>query len=123
MGKNKRNEPTIARPEANLTLLKRRANDATSRMRPAKMVPIAMKPTVFKSADGRLSKPSGVNRITSRTFTTNATASADTFLESFITRDRNILWLTPAPSATVQQSAASPTPLLSGEKLRDLADA
>ena len=42
IGKNKRIEPTIARLEANLTLLKRRANDATSRMRPAKMVPIAM---------------------------------------------------------------------------------
>jgi len=42
MGKKKRIEPTIARLEANLTLMKRRTIDAKSRMSPAKMVPIAM---------------------------------------------------------------------------------
>ena len=42
MGKKKRIEPTIARLEANLTLLKSRTIDAKSRMRPVKMVPIAM---------------------------------------------------------------------------------
>ena len=42
MGKKKRIEPMIARLEANLTLLKSRTIDAKSRMRPAKMVPIAM---------------------------------------------------------------------------------
>jgi len=42
IGKKKRIEPTIARIEANLTLLKRRPNDATSSARPVKIVPIAM---------------------------------------------------------------------------------
>src|SRR3990172_5558269 len=39
---------------------------------------------VFRSVDGRLSKPSGVKRKTSTTFTTNSAASAKTFLDSFI---------------------------------------
>ena len=42
IGMKKRIEPTIARLEANLTLLKRRMIDAKSNMRAAKMVPIAM---------------------------------------------------------------------------------
>ena len=42
IGTKKRIEPTIARLEANLTLLKRRMIDARFNMTLAKMVPIAM---------------------------------------------------------------------------------
>jgi hypothetical protein len=79
-------ELMIARLEANLTLtlLKRRPIDAKSIARPTKIAVIAKYPKVFKWDCGRVSKPIGVNRMITTTFTTITMTRKMTFLESFV---------------------------------------